>query len=233
MNIIIIPPGEWNKKKDFTPPVYPKSEGQKQRLASTLAKSFMFKALDPKELETVLNAMQEVIASTGEKLIKLGDQGDFLFVVEKGALECRKDIDGVDTLLKTVSEGSSFLGVLFGKSYLRKMSVGRGLGSVCGFWVQCCGRGPDLWGTGPRCAHFSLCIISKQDDIQIHLREPPSLVRSLDTVTMASHSFHSVPLSCQELRSLRLFPVKNYNPSTQVTLSASCLCCTTRRGRPT
>jgi cAMP-dependent protein kinase regulator len=38
----------------------------------------------------------------------LGDNGDYLFVIEKGTLECRKEINGVDTLLKTVEEGDVF-----------------------------------------------------------------------------------------------------------------------------
>lgn len=52
--------GEWNQKRDFTPPVHVKSESQKQRLAETLAKSFLFNALREKETATVLQpiAMQ-------------------------------------------------------------------------------------------------------------------------------------------------------------------------------
>lgn len=30
----------------------------------------------------------------------MGDDGDYLFVVESGKLECRKEIDGVDTQVK-------------------------------------------------------------------------------------------------------------------------------------
>merc|ERR1719487_3213044 len=34
--------GEWNKKKAFTPPVYAKSDSQKQRIRDVLGKSFLF-----------------------------------------------------------------------------------------------------------------------------------------------------------------------------------------------
>ena len=85
--------------------MYPKTDDQKQRLTATLNKSFMFRALSPKEMNIVIDAMEEVNATSGERMITLGDEGDFLFVVETGALECRKEIDGVDTLLKTVAEG--------------------------------------------------------------------------------------------------------------------------------
>ena len=85
--------------------VYAKTADQKSRLSNTLNKSFMFRALSAKEMNIVIDAMEEVTASGGERMINLGDEGDFLFVVETGALECRKEIDGTDTLLKTVEEG--------------------------------------------------------------------------------------------------------------------------------
>lgn len=100
--------GEWNQKKEFTPPVHAKSTAQKKRLGEVLEKSFMFKALDKKDMVTIIDAMEEVSANAGDKLISLGDEGDFLFVIEKGSLECRKEINGVDTLLKTVEEGDAF-----------------------------------------------------------------------------------------------------------------------------
>lgn len=100
--------GVWNKKGDYVPPVFPKSDEQKQRLSQTLSKSFMFGALSKAEMSTIVDAMKEVSAKKGERLIKLGDAGDYLFVIEKGELECRKEINGVDTLLKRVEEGDVF-----------------------------------------------------------------------------------------------------------------------------
>lgn len=51
--------GQWNQKKAFTPPDYPKTEEQKQRLKQTLSKSFMFSALEEKDMQLVLGAMKE------------------------------------------------------------------------------------------------------------------------------------------------------------------------------
>lgn len=51
--------GEWNAKKAFTPPNHPKSDDQKQRLKQTLNKSFMFSALEEKDMQLVLGAMKE------------------------------------------------------------------------------------------------------------------------------------------------------------------------------
>merc|ERR1719159_1976376 len=54
--------GAWNQKKAFTAPNIPKSDEQKARLSSTLAKSFLFSALDEKDMTGVIGAMLEVPA---------------------------------------------------------------------------------------------------------------------------------------------------------------------------
>lgn len=51
--------GQWNQKKAFTPPDHPKTDEQKQRLKQTLNKSFMFSALEEKDMQLVLGAMKE------------------------------------------------------------------------------------------------------------------------------------------------------------------------------
>ena len=50
----------------------------------------MFSALDEKDLEIVIDAMQEFKATPGQVVIKEGDDGDFLYVVETGELKCTK-----------------------------------------------------------------------------------------------------------------------------------------------
>ena len=44
----------------------------------------------------------------GEKVINEGDNGDFLFVIEKGALNCTKAVNGEEKVVKTVNEGDVF-----------------------------------------------------------------------------------------------------------------------------
>lgn len=50
----------------------------------------MFSALNPEELEVVLGAMQQVSKKANEAVIREGDDGDNLYVVEKGSLSCTK-----------------------------------------------------------------------------------------------------------------------------------------------
>jgi len=100
--------GQWNVKKAFEPPNYPKSDDQKARLGGTLQKSFMFAALEPKDMEIILMAMKECPFTAGTKVITEGENGDYLFVIEKGNLECIKNIAGEDKVVKTVNEGDVF-----------------------------------------------------------------------------------------------------------------------------
>lgn len=50
----------------------------------------MFSALDEKELDIVLDAMGEKHTVEGENIIKEGEMGEVLYVVEEGQLDCFK-----------------------------------------------------------------------------------------------------------------------------------------------
>lgn len=50
----------------------------------------MFSALNPQELSIVLDAMLSIKKKEGELVIKEGDDGDNLYVVESGTLTCTK-----------------------------------------------------------------------------------------------------------------------------------------------
>lgn len=51
--------GAFNKKQVFKPRVIPKKPEQRERLVKKLSQVFMFQALDDKEREIVLSAMEE------------------------------------------------------------------------------------------------------------------------------------------------------------------------------
>lgn len=53
--------GNFNKKGNYKPRVVPKSDEQKKRIRERLQKAFMFQALEEKEAEIVINAMEEKI----------------------------------------------------------------------------------------------------------------------------------------------------------------------------
>ena len=50
----------------------------------------MFMALDEQEMEVVIDAMDEKKVSAGTNVITEGENGDELYVVEEGQLDCYK-----------------------------------------------------------------------------------------------------------------------------------------------
>lgn len=70
----------------------------------------MFNALDEKEFEIVVDAIEEVKLAVGQVVIKEGDQGEQMYVVEKGTLNCTKHFKGNEapTHLKEFNPGDGF-----------------------------------------------------------------------------------------------------------------------------
>ena len=70
----------------------------------------MFTALDQKEFEIVVDAIEEVKGAKGENIITEGEQGDCMYVLESGQLECTKVFKGnaASTHLKDYEPGEGF-----------------------------------------------------------------------------------------------------------------------------
>jgi cAMP-dependent protein kinase regulator len=102
--------GQFNKKEDFKPRYIKKNENQIARIKSRILQSFIFTNLDQKDVGNVIGAMEEKIFNPGEAVIRQGEQGDCLFVVESGDLECFKRFtkDAPETFLKKYTTGDSF-----------------------------------------------------------------------------------------------------------------------------
>jgi len=62
----------------------------REALKKRIEQAFMFSALNPEELSIVLDAMQNVKKAAGDLVIREGDEGDCLYVVESGTLSCTK-----------------------------------------------------------------------------------------------------------------------------------------------
>ena len=102
--------GEINKKEDFKPRIIKKTEEQINKIKLRIVSSFLFSNLEPNELDIVIGAMDEAHFKEGETVIKQGDDGDCLFVVEDGNLDCSKHFtpDGEEKYLKTYYPGEAF-----------------------------------------------------------------------------------------------------------------------------
>jgi len=102
--------GQFNIKGNFVAKVIEKNENQRARLTQVVSKSFVFNNIEGKDLDTVLNAIEEVKFKSGENVIVEGEKGDVLYVVESGELNCTKVLKQGDgpTQLKIYKEGESF-----------------------------------------------------------------------------------------------------------------------------
>lgn len=101
--------GDFNKKVEYVPKVVTKTEEQKEVIRARLSKAFMFKMLEESEKKIVIDAMEEKKVAKGEHAIKQGDDGDVLYLVDTGTLECFKERKGEDNLpLLTYNPGMAF-----------------------------------------------------------------------------------------------------------------------------
>jgi len=100
--------GAFNVKKAFTPPVHPKTDEQTGRIKAVLLKSFLFKTLEEKDLDIIVGAMVEKVCKKDTRIIEQGDDGDCLFVVESGTMNCFKKAAGEDKLVKVCQAGDAF-----------------------------------------------------------------------------------------------------------------------------
>mmetsp|Transcript_64404 Transcript_64404/g.119764 ORF Transcript_64404/g.119764 Transcript_64404/m.119764 type:complete len:414 (+) Transcript_64404:69-1310(+) len=100
--------GAFNKKMAFEPPVHEKSDAEKSRLSAILKKSFLFSSLEDKDLDVVLMATERVEFEAGATIIKEGDDGDCLYIIEEGAPECKKLIQGENKVVKVCAPGDVF-----------------------------------------------------------------------------------------------------------------------------
>ena len=73
-------------------------------------KSFIFNALDKNALEIVINAMEEKTFKEGEYVMRQGEEGNELYIVESGNLDCYKLFEGKtqDKFIKRYEPGESF-----------------------------------------------------------------------------------------------------------------------------
>lgn len=98
--------GKFNKKEDFKPRVIEKSEQQKEDIRRICMTSILFNSLDKRDLETIIDACEKKQYKEGEYVIKEGENGDELFIIESGELNCVKGNPPI--YLKTYYTGESF-----------------------------------------------------------------------------------------------------------------------------
>ena len=64
--------------------------------------------LDDKDMTIVIDAMDSKAVTAGDTVIKEGEPGEVLYIVESGSLKCFKFLSGKDTFLKNFEKGDVF-----------------------------------------------------------------------------------------------------------------------------
>jgi len=102
--------GQFHKKEAFKPRVIEKTQESKDKIRAKMDEAFMFKLLEDDEKEIVVNAMEEKRFQAGDQVIKQGDEGDCLYLVESGELDCFKKFanEEQEKHLKTYGPGEAF-----------------------------------------------------------------------------------------------------------------------------
>ena len=77
-----------NLKENFKPRFIQKTESQIGKIKSRILQSFLFGSLEPSDVNIVIGAMEEKNYKSGEYIIKQGDNGDCLYIVDSGELDC-------------------------------------------------------------------------------------------------------------------------------------------------
>lgn len=103
--------------ENWTPPKYPKTPQQEQRLRAAVQNNILFSHLDEEQTAQVLGALNEKpIPTKGIKVIEQGDAGNFFYIVEKGTFDIHVNpsgkieagVDGMGKKVASTGPGGSF-----------------------------------------------------------------------------------------------------------------------------
>ncbi|KRX06887.1 Cyclic nucleotide-binding protein [Pseudocohnilembus persalinus] len=102
--------GKFNQQKEFQPRNIHKNSEQRERINKRIQSCFMFMGLTDSDKEIIVMAMEEKKFNPGDWIIKQGEDGNELYVVDSGELDCFKKFSKNEEpkYLKTYNIGESF-----------------------------------------------------------------------------------------------------------------------------
>lgn len=100
--------GKYNMKEAFVAKVIPKNQEIKNKIKERITSAFMFMGLEEKDLQVVIDAMDQKKAAADEYVIREGEKGDVLYILESGTMKCTKVIDNAPKYLKQFNAGDVF-----------------------------------------------------------------------------------------------------------------------------
>lgn len=100
--------GMFNKKENFKARNIPKNPQEIQQIKGRMLRSFLFGNLDSNDLDIVIGAMEKKMYEPGTNVITQGDDGDCLYLIENGELDCYKKIGKEEKMVKHYQSGDCF-----------------------------------------------------------------------------------------------------------------------------
>ncbi|KAF4325567.1 hypothetical protein BBO99_00002005 [Phytophthora kernoviae] len=91
--------------RQFERVVHPKSAEEREGIGRMVVENILFKSLDEKQHDIVLDAMFPKEFEPGDIIIKQGDDGDNFYILESGVCEVYKDGELVQTCTEAMSFG--------------------------------------------------------------------------------------------------------------------------------
>ena len=88
--------------------VHAKTDEQRQRLTEAVIGILLFRALEPEQMQDVLDAMFETVVNPGDYVITQGDDGDNFYVIDSGKYDVLVNINGEEKKVHTFEEKGSF-----------------------------------------------------------------------------------------------------------------------------
>jgi cAMP-dependent protein kinase regulator len=99
-----------DKKQEsaFKPKIYQKSPEIKEKIKTNLFKSFLFNTLEQKDLDVIINAMEEKKFPENTEIVKQNEITENVYFVYDGKLEAYKTFDKNTHLVKEIQKGDIF-----------------------------------------------------------------------------------------------------------------------------
>mmetsp|Transcript_130652 Transcript_130652/g.194646 ORF Transcript_130652/g.194646 Transcript_130652/m.194646 type:complete len:386 (+) Transcript_130652:143-1300(+) len=118
---------------NWVAPSFEKSNDDADRLKTYISKTALLANLEDSAVKTIIGAFQMKSFPAGTDVIKEGDDGDFFYILDKGAAEVFKKIDGAEKKVFAYDAGGSFgeLALLHGEPRLATVRAV----SACEVWA--------------------------------------------------------------------------------------------------
>jgi small-conductance mechanosensitive channel/CRP-like cAMP-binding protein len=94
-----------------------KSDAEKQRRLDALGLVTFFAPLGPADLEALARTMRHLVFGPGEVIIRVGEEGDSLFLIRAGEVSVKIGIDGLEREVAVLHQGQFFgeMGLMTGE----------------------------------------------------------------------------------------------------------------------